>query len=68
MNQLRVIGTSDDLPHILRDRRPDELLIASAKVVPTALEASGFRFRHPARFRRWRPDLDARACTLAQLS
>jgi len=27
-----------------------------------------FRFRHPARFRRWRPDLDARACTLAQLA
>ena len=26
------------------------------------------RFRHPARFRRWRPDLDARACTLAQLT
>jgi ATP-dependent DNA ligase len=26
------------------------------------------RFRHPARFRRWRPDLDARACTLAQLA
>jgi ATP-dependent DNA ligase len=27
-----------------------------------------FRFRHPARFRRWRPDLDPRGCTLAQLS
>jgi hypothetical protein len=25
----------------------DELLIASARVVPAALEASGFRFRHP---------------------
>jgi ATP-dependent DNA ligase len=25
------------------------------------------RFRHPARFRRWRPDLDPPACTIAQL-
>jgi ATP-dependent DNA ligase len=25
------------------------------------------RFRHPARFRRWRPDLDPRSCTLEQL-
>jgi len=25
------------------------------------------RLRHPARFHRWRPDLDADACTLAQL-
>jgi ATP-dependent DNA ligase len=25
------------------------------------------RLRHPARFRRWRPDLDASACTLEQL-
>jgi FlaA1/EpsC-like NDP-sugar epimerase len=25
---IRVLGTSDDLPHILRDRKPDELLIA----------------------------------------
>jgi ATP-dependent DNA ligase len=27
-----------------------------------------YRFRHPARFRRWRPDLDARGCKLAQLA
>jgi len=27
----------------------------------------GDRFRHPARFLRWRPDRDARSCTLAQL-
>lgn len=26
------------------------------------------RFRHPARFRRWRPDLDPRACTLTQFA
>jgi len=27
----------------------------------------GIRFRHPARFRRWRPDRDPRSCTLDQL-
>jgi ATP-dependent DNA ligase len=26
------------------------------------------RFRHPARFRRWRPDRDPRSCTLEQLA
>jgi ATP-dependent DNA ligase len=25
------------------------------------------RFRHPARFRRWRPDRDPRSCTFEQL-
>jgi ATP-dependent DNA ligase len=28
----------------------------------------GNRLRHPARFRRWRPDRDAQSCTLAQLA
>ena len=27
----------------------------------------GVRFRHPARFKRWRPDRDARSCTVEQL-
>ena len=27
----------------------------------------GLRFRHPARFRRWRPDRDPRSCTVEQL-
>ena len=27
----------------------------------------GVRFRHPARFKRWRPDRDARSCTVDQL-
>lgn len=31
-------------------------------------QVDGVRLRHPGRFRRWRPDLDARACTLAQLA
>jgi FlaA1/EpsC-like NDP-sugar epimerase len=28
LHGVRVLGTSDELPHVLRDRRPDELLIA----------------------------------------
>jgi ATP-dependent DNA ligase len=31
-------------------------------------QVDGHRFRHPARFKRWRPDLEARACTVAQLA
>ena len=37
-----------------------------AEVAYTQLD--GFRFRHPARFRRWRPDRDPRSCTLEQLA
>ena len=29
---------------------------------------AGWRLRHPARFRRWRPDRDARSCTVDQLT
>jgi ATP-dependent DNA ligase len=29
-------------------------------------QLDGDRFRHPVRFRRWRPDRDARSCTFAQ--
>ena len=28
LHGIRVLGTTEDLPHILRDNRPDELLIA----------------------------------------
>ena len=31
-------------------------------------QLDGERFRHPARFRRWRPDRDARSCTTEQLA
>jgi ATP-dependent DNA ligase len=31
-------------------------------------QLDGARFRHPARFRRWRPDRDARSCTLEQFA
>jgi ATP-dependent DNA ligase len=30
-------------------------------------QLDGRRFRHPARFRRWRPDRDASSCTIEQL-
>ena len=30
-------------------------------------QADSGRFRHPARFRRWRPDREPRSCTLDQL-
>jgi ATP-dependent DNA ligase len=30
-------------------------------------QVDDYRFRHPARFQRWRPDLDPRSCTLEQL-
>ena len=30
-------------------------------------QVDGIRFRHPARFRRWRPDRDPTSCTLEQL-
>jgi ATP-dependent DNA ligase len=30
-------------------------------------QVDDYRLRHPARFRRWRPDLEARDCTLEQL-
>jgi ATP-dependent DNA ligase len=38
------------------------------RVVEVAYDqVDGIRFRHPARFRRWRPDRDAATCTVDQL-
>jgi ATP-dependent DNA ligase len=31
-------------------------------------QRDGYRFRHPARFKRWRPDRDASSCTVEQLA
>jgi ATP-dependent DNA ligase len=31
-------------------------------------QRDGYRFRHPAQFKRWRPDRDAPSCTVEQLS
>ncbi len=42
--------------------------LAPALVAEVAFDSfEGLRFRHPARFRRWRPDRDAHSCTFAQL-
>jgi ATP-dependent DNA ligase len=46
----------------------DWLPIAPTRVVEVAYDhIDGARFRHPARFVRWRPDRDARSCTFEQL-
>jgi ATP-dependent DNA ligase len=43
--------------------------VAPERVAEVAFtQVDGIRFRHPARFRRWRPDRDARSCTLEQLA
>jgi ATP-dependent DNA ligase len=43
-------------------------LVRPELVVEAAFEhLQGRRLRHTARFRRWRPDRDARSCTYAQL-
>ena len=45
LHGVRVLGTSDELPHILRDRRPDELLIA----IPSASGEQRARIAEMAR-------------------
>ncbi len=51
-----------DLPRDWVPVRPERV----AEVSYDHLE--GWRFRHPGRFVRWRPDRDARSCTVEQLS
>lgn len=47
---------------------PDWTPLAPTLVAEVAFDAfEGRRFRHPARFKRWRPDRDARSCTFDQL-
>jgi ATP-dependent DNA ligase len=52
---------------------PDEMSQDWVPLAPTLVcevafdHADHYRLRHPARFRRWRPDLDPRDCTLEQL-
>jgi ATP-dependent DNA ligase len=47
----------------------DWLPLAPVLVCEVAFDqVDGYRLRYPARFRRWRPDLDPGACTLAQLA
>lgn len=46
----------------------DWLPVAPIHVVEVAYDrVDGLRFRHPARFRRWRPDRDPRSCLVDQL-
>jgi len=52
---------------------PEEMELDWTPVAPELVcevaygEVDGHRFRHPARFRRWRPDRDAASCRLEQL-
>ena len=52
---------------------PDEMDQDWIPLVPTLVcevaygQVDDGRFRHPARFRRWRPDRDARSCRMEQL-
>ena len=51
-----------DMPRDWAPVRPDRVVEVSYD------HLEGWRFRHPARFVRWRPDRDPRSCTLEQLS
>ena len=47
----------------------DWIPLAPVRVCEVAYDqVDGFRLRHPARFRRWRPDRDPESCTVAQLA
>ncbi len=51
-----------------RERALDWTPLAPGRVAEVAYDRlDGVRFRHPARFVRWRPDRDPRSCTFAQL-
>lgn len=51
------------------DMAHDWLPVEPVLVVEVAFDQVDVdRFRHPARFRRWRPDRDPRSCSLGQLS
>lgn len=53
---------------------PSEMSLDWAPIAPTRVCEVAYdqldeqRFRHPARFLRWRPDRDARTCTFGQLA
>jgi ATP-dependent DNA ligase len=56
-------GAGRWLPEMGQDWTP----LAPVRVCEVAYDAlDADRFRHPARFRRWRPDRDPRSCTFAQ--
>ena len=50
------------------DLRRDWVPVRPERVAEVSYDhLEGVRFRHPARFVRWRPDRDPRSCTVAQL-
>ena len=50
------------------DMEHDWVPLAPVRVAEVAYDqVDGYRLRHPARFRRWRPDRDAGSCLLDQL-
>ena len=50
------------------EMQQDWVPVAPARVCEVAYDQlDGDRLRHPARFRRWRPDREPRSCTFAQL-
>jgi ATP-dependent DNA ligase len=50
------------------DMQRDWIPVTPERVCEVAYtQLDGYRFRHPAKFRRWRPDRDPRSCTLDQL-
>jgi ATP-dependent DNA ligase len=50
------------------DMEREWIPVAPERVCEVAYaQLDGHRFRHPAKFRRWRPDRDPRSCTLDQL-
>jgi ATP-dependent DNA ligase len=51
------------------DMTMDWIPLAPERVCEVAYDQrDGYRFRHPARFKRWRPDRDAASCTVEQFA
>jgi len=67
-------GPTGRLPGAAGRWSPDEMDQDWVPVAPELVcevaydQVDNLRFRHPARFRRWRPDRDASTCTLDQLA
>ena len=66
-------GPTGRLPGAASRWAPEEMEADWTPLVPRLVcevaydQLDGSRLRHPARFRRWRPDRDPRSCTLEQL-
>jgi ATP-dependent DNA ligase len=54
---------------VAREMLQDWVPVQPMRVCEVAYDKlDGFRFRHPARFLRWRPDRDAKSCSMDQLA